>query len=84
MEGNVLMRCGHIANAVHDGKPCCAICVPKKEAFEIAEELPDIKNREAKCSDCDRVVKSEITLPFFEYLPDQKYDRYYCGCRGWE
>jgi len=23
-------------------------------------------------------------LPFFEYLPNRPFDKYYCGCFGWE
>ena len=41
---NILMKCGHTANAEYeDGQPCCLICAPKIEAFEIVEEKPDLK-----------------------------------------
>ena len=54
---NVLMKCGHTANAEYeDGKPCCLICAPKIEAFEIAEEKPDLKRRKAKCDYCGKVT----------------------------
>jgi hypothetical protein len=29
-------------------------------------------------------VPSKIDLPFFEYLPNEKQDKFYCGCFGWD
>ena len=82
---NILMKCGHTANATYgeDNKPCCAICIPNKEAFEPADQ-PSLEERTAKCSDCDKETRSSTDLPFFEYRPDRPHDSYYCGCRGWE
>ena len=80
---NVLMKCGHTANALINGKPCCAICVPKREAFEIANK-PNLDGRKAKCYYCGEERKSNYDLPFFEYNEDKEYDTYYCGCYGWD
>lgn len=80
---SVLMKCGHTANALTNGKPCCAICVPKREAFEIVEGF-DLKNRIAKCCYCSKKRTSDLDLPFFEYKPNKEFDEYYCGCYGWD
>lgn len=81
---NVLMKCGHIANAKYnDGKTCCLICAPKREAFEAVEEKPDLKKRKAKCTDCGKITDSRWDLPFFAYRPDKEFDHYYDGCQGW-
>lgn len=85
----VIMKCGHSANAEHvlsDGtrEPCCAIC----DCFEVAEKLPDLTGRKARCDyygfKCRSERDSRIDLPFFEYCPDKKHDRFYCGCYGWD
>lgn len=78
-----MMKCGHSANAVFNDKPCCAICAPSPDAYEVVE-TPDVTGRKAKCSDCDYVRDSSVDLPFFEYRPDEEYDKFYCGCMGWE
>lgn len=81
---NVLMKCGHTANAEYeDGQPCCLICAPRIEAFEIVEEKPNLKGRKAKCTDCGKITDSRWDLPFFEYRPDKEFDHYYDGCWGW-
>ncbi len=81
----VLMKCGHVANSLYgkDNQPCCLICAPKPEAFEKITVLPNLIGRKAKCSDCDNIVDSNWYLPFFEYRPNEEYDKYYCGCFGW-
>lgn len=85
MNEPVLMKCGHTANAEYDdGKPCCLICSPKREAYEIVDEKPDLTGRKAKCTDCGEIVDSSWNLPFFEYCPDKEYDRFYSGCWGWD
>ncbi len=82
----VLMKCGHTANATYgeDNKPCCLICAPKPEAFEVITKLPDLTGRKARCSDCGKIVDSNWNLPFFEYCPDKAFDRFYDGCFGWD
>lgn len=85
MNEPVLMKCGHTANAEYDdGKPCCLICSPKREAYEVIDEKPDLTGRKAKCTDCGEIVDSNWNLPFFEYCPDKEYDRFYSGCWGWD
>ncbi|MBQ7277351.1 MAG: hypothetical protein IJS58_08925 [Bacilli bacterium] len=85
MNEPVLMKCGHTANAEYDdGKPCCLICSPKREAYEVVDEKPNLTGRKAKCTDCGEIVDSNWNLPFFEYCPDKEYDRFYSGCWGWD
>ena len=85
MSEPVLMKCGHTANAEYDnGKPCCLICSPKREAYEVVDEKPDLTGRKARCTDCGEIVDSNWNLPFFEYCPDKEYDRFYSGCWGWD
>jgi hypothetical protein len=85
MNEPVLMKCGHTANAEYDnGKPCCLICSPKREAYEVVDDKPDLTGRKAKCTDCGEIVDSNWNLPFFEYCPDKEYDRFYSGCWGWD
>lgn len=79
------MKCGHTANAEYDGgKPCCLICAPNKEAYEIENDKPSLEGRKAKCTECGQIADSNWSLPFFEYKPDEKYDSYYNGCYGWD
>lgn len=84
--GEVMMKCGHAANAVTaDGKPCCAICAGfTPDAEIIADTAPDLTGRKARCGYCGKLTDSKISLPFFEYRPDMDTDSYYCGCRGWD
>lgn len=81
----VIMKCGHVANATHNGKPVCAICFGLTPDAEIvADTTPDLTGRKAMCSQCGHETVSNENLPFFEYRPNCKYDSYYCGCRGWD
>ena len=78
---NVLMKCGHAANAkTATNRPACAIC----GCLEIAEEQPNLIGRKAKCFYCGKKTDSSLDLPFFEYCADKKEDEYYCGCMGWD
>lgn len=82
-----LMKCGHVANATSDGKPCCVICTPDTKAHEIDRECKGsdgLDGRMANCDYCGRKVPSEWELPFFEYRPKYEFDSYYCGCMGWD
>lgn len=75
-----LMKCGHTANGITtNNMPICAIC----NCFEVAN-TPDLKNRMAKCIDCDKKRPSDEKLPFFQYCPEMEYDSFYCGCVGWD
>ena len=83
--GEVMMKCGHAANATHNGKPVCAICFGLTPDAEIvADTAPDLTGRKARCGYCGKLTDSKTSLPFFEYRPNCKYDGYYCGCRGWD
>lgn len=79
MMNKPMMKCGHAANATVNGKPACAICMCE----EIAK-TPDLTGRFAKCPFCGHETESNINLPFFEYRPNDEYDRYYDGCFGWD
>jgi len=81
-----MMKCGHTANGKINGKPCCLICYGIKDgATEVAKEsdLPNLEGRVAKCAYCENTQPSSFKLAFFEYKSNEKYDKYYCGCRGW-
>lgn len=81
-----LMQCGHVAQATDEnGKPVCVICLgidPK--ATEVAEELPDLAGRKARCPYCRKTRDSSFDLPFFEYKKDSEEDQFYDGCFGWD
>lgn len=81
-----MMKCGHAANAVDkDGNPCCAICAGfTPNAFIVDDSAPDLTGRKAKCCYCGKERESSPELPFFEYKPDKEYDKFYCGCWGWD
>lgn len=83
-----IMKCGHAANAhmQRDGKdvPCCAICFGSDGAEEIKELQPDLTGRKARCFYGDNETASSNNLPFFDYCDDKEYDRYYCGCFGFD
>lgn len=78
-----MMKCGHAANGTHPAhsdhesnrmEPCCVICAPTKEAYEIDPNPPDLRNREARCS-CDARRPSSPSLPFFDFQgPGSRYD----------
>lgn len=80
------MKCGHTANAKDEnGNSVCAICIGINEgATQIANESPNLENRNAECCYCNKIKKSSFDLPFFEYKPNEKYDKFYCGCWGWD
>lgn len=81
-----LMLCGHAAQGFTvSGNPVCVICfgiVPG--ADEINPSPADLSARTAKCNYCDHARPSSTDLAFFEYLPKQPTDAFYCGCRGWD
>lgn len=81
MNASPMMACGHSANASHKGAPVCAICFGSDEA-ELVVLQPNLEGRKAKCS-CGSWLTSSTGLAFFEHLPNEKFDRFYCGCRGW-
>lgn len=78
---DVLMKCGHTAMARDDnGNPVCPICM----CTEIVNAKPNLEGRKARCMYCGDEVPSSVNLPFFKYQEDKEYDRYYCGCLGWD
>lgn len=64
------------------------------DELKLAELLDEIINlneekfekRLAKCSyGCSTsTVESNPDLAFFQPKPDEDFDRYYCGCYGWD
>ena len=82
-----LMKCGHTALS-HDpktGKPVCPICIGIVPEAEIVDENPpSLEGREARCTYCGKVKPSDASLPFFESRPDDRFDNFYDGCRGWD
>lgn len=92
-----MMKCGHSANANRvllggERVPSCAICAGLTPNAEIVIETPDLTGRKARCSyfgsshggkTCDGEVDSSPDCAFFEHKPDAEYDRFYCGCWGW-
>jgi hypothetical protein len=81
-----LMQCGHASSATHYGSPVCAICYGKDDGAEVIvhECVGNVGliGRKAKCLYGDSIVDSRWDLALFEYRPDCEYDRYYCGCFG--
>lgn len=90
MRNPPMMKCGHAANAIltrpnGDQVPSCVVCYGLVAgADEIDENPPSLEGREAMCSYCRNTNPSSVNLAFFEYLPNQKYDNFYDGCRGWD
>lgn len=83
----ILMQCGHIANAIRDGKPVCVICSGIDAGAEVVvgkrHDGVGLEGRVAQCPYCSKKVTSKWNLPFFEHRPDLPTDSYYCGCFGW-
>ncbi len=94
-----MMKCGHVANAVRklnggEEVPVCVICAGiDTGASEIDESPPDLSKRYAKCGYKRKrngtlhgpaVRSDKDKLAFFEHLPDEEFDDYYCGCWGWD
>lgn len=85
-EETSMMKCGHAANAISNGKPVCAICIGLTPDAEIIAEMPNLVGRKSRCAyyrGCKSEVDSNTNIAFFEHLPDKEHDRYYCGCHGW-
>lgn len=78
---NIVMACGHTANAVNSKKePICYIC----NCSTIAYKKYDLKGRKAKCPYCKKIVESNYNLPMFKYNKDCEFDEFYDGCFGWD
>ncbi|MDD5547112.1 MAG: hypothetical protein PHO67_08180 [Candidatus Omnitrophica bacterium] len=91
-----LMKCGCVAPAItRDGKPACVVHAGKPEALQLDRMVKGnhgLEGRKAKCScrhegpraGIPTTTDSYWCLPFFEYHPDKEFDRFYCGCFGWD
>ena len=78
---DVIIACGCRAMAVtSEGKPFCTTHMESQQ-MDFSKEL--LKERKAEC-ECGKLVNSNISLAFFEYLPQSSKDRFYCGCKGWD
>ena len=89
-----LMECGHVAQGMRGWKksPVCLVCMCDAVAREVTG-TDGLLGREAVCSYfgsrtrsgiCQGKTESSWDLAFFEYRPDEKFDRFYCGCWGWD
>lgn len=75
-----LMKCGCVAQGTSEGKPVCVVHM----CHEVAENVPDLTGRMARCPYCSTEKPSALNLPFFEHKPGQVRDGFYCGCMGWD
>lgn len=77
--------------------PCCAICAGitrgDLKPYTVATNPPDLEGRRARCSYfgtshdgvvCKGEEPSTPRLAFFEHCADGEFDRFYCGCWGWD
>lgn len=95
-----ILRCGHAANATDgSGRPSCAICCCSDVA-EHQPTLTGRRARcrhfghvcsgrgtppEQRGRPCVSERPSDPgLLAFFEHRPGEPFDRYYCGCWGWD
>lgn len=85
-----MMKCGHAANGTESetGKPVCVICIGIDTGYNVIDASASIPDgRLARCAyfhRCQMEVPSHTGLPFFERTADAEYDRFYCGCMGWD
>lgn len=78
-----MMACGHASNATCGGAPACAICGCTTPVTAVSG-TEGLEGRSARCSECGKEIGSRWELAFFEHLPEMPFDRFYCGCRGWD
>lgn len=82
-----MMKCGHAANAMHQGKPSCVICVGIVPGWDEVADSINLKGRMAKCHCNKQTRPSNTELAFFEHRPTKEFDSYYsyyCGHSGWD
>lgn len=77
-----MMRCGHAANAEHEGNPCCVICAgTSPDAYRVSDYPTDIVERKAKCG-CGKVMSYSNTLAFYEYRGEGSRTSTHCKICG--
>jgi hypothetical protein len=54
----------------------CPVCRELQKAYERGERT------QSQVCKCER--PSSESLAFFEAKPEEEYDRFYCGCYGWD
>jgi hypothetical protein len=65
---DLMMKCGHAANAQGPTGPCCAICaLLNPDALVVDTAPPDLTGRMATCCGARSTVPSSTSLAFFEY-----------------
>ena len=60
-----LMKCGHTANAIFKDRPCCIICAPNKNAFEINKDKNSLKEESLNVY---IARKQKIVLGIYHFL----------------
>ena len=78
-----MMACGHASNATCGGAPACAICGCTTPVRAVSG-TEGLEGRSARCGECGKEIGSRWELAFFEHLLEMPFDRFYCGCRGWD
>lgn len=81
----IVMKCGCTApgTLTRPGQPALVGC-GTHDCTEIDESPVDLTGRTAICSYGGNEVPSKRELAFFVHQPNEKHDRYYCGCYGWD
>lgn len=64
---DLMMKCGHAANAQGPTGPCCAICSLLNPDAYVVGAPPDLTGRKATCCGARSTVPSSPSLAFFEY-----------------
>lgn len=83
-----LMKCGCVAQGKSGDDWVCVIHagIGDDNGELVAEEVPSLEGRTARCPSCKKENPSGWNLPFFQlsrYFPEG-VDSFYCGCRGWD
>lgn len=81
----IAMACGCAAQGTLsiNGGPALVGC-GVHGCTEVADARLSLVGRTAVCSYGGKEVPSSWSLAFFEHRPNEKHDRYYCGCFGWD